>query len=105
MINKRILMIVACITAVLAVTAQSSRGSSSASSGSRSASSGHDHTHTGAAGNIKQIATAWKPIAPLGLHEESTIDTLLYNYYQQAIPSAVSDAYATTGNTASPASI
>lgn len=41
---------------------------------------------------------AWKMLPPLGLHEEATIDTTLYNYYQKSIPSAVSPAYATTGN-------
>lgn len=45
---------------------------------------------------------AWRPIPPLGLHEPATIDTLLYNYYRQAIPSALSDAYATTGNISAP---
>lgn len=41
---------------------------------------------------------AWEILPPLGLHKEATIDTALYNYYQQAIPSAISPAYATTGN-------
>ncbi len=41
---------------------------------------------------------AWKAIPPIGITEPATIDTLLYNYYQQAIPSMVSPAYATTGN-------
>ncbi len=41
---------------------------------------------------------AWKVLQPLGLHEESTIDTLVLNYSRQSVPSEVSDAYATTGN-------
>lgn len=41
---------------------------------------------------------AWVATQPLGLHEPSTIDTLLYNYCQQSIPALTSDAYATTGN-------
>lgn len=41
---------------------------------------------------------AWTMLPPLGLHEPATIDTLLYNYYQQAVPSEISPAYATTGN-------
>ncbi len=41
---------------------------------------------------------AWKMLPPLGLHEPATIDTLLYNYFRQYVPSEVSDAYATTGN-------
>ena len=41
---------------------------------------------------------AWKVLSPLGLHEESTIDTLYENYSRRSVPSAVSDAWATTGN-------
>lgn len=41
---------------------------------------------------------AWTLMEPLGLREESTIDTLLYNYYHKSVPSGVSPAYATTGN-------
>lgn len=41
---------------------------------------------------------AWSLIEPLGLREPVSIDTLLYNYFRQAIPSAVSDAWTTTGN-------
>lgn len=41
---------------------------------------------------------AWTISQPLGLHYESTIDTLQYNYYLQAVPSNYSLAYATTGN-------
>ena len=41
---------------------------------------------------------AWSLIPPLGLQEETTIDTLLLNYYRQSIPSLVSDAWTTTGN-------
>ena len=46
---------------------------------------------------------AWTTIPPLGLRQAATIDTVMLNYYRQAIPSeAFSAAYATTGNTASP---
>lgn len=48
--------------------------------------------------SIKVTPRAWKIIPPLGLHEPSTIDTLLYNYFQQSVPSEVTPAYATTGN-------
>lgn len=41
---------------------------------------------------------AWKLLAPLGLRENAELDTLPQNYYRRAIPSLVSDAYATTGN-------
>lgn len=46
----------------------------------------------------KYIPSAWTLATPLGLHEPSTIDTLAYNYQRRAIPSMVTDAYATTGN-------
>lgn len=41
---------------------------------------------------------AWKVTSPLGIREEAPIDTTYINYAQSNIPSAVSDAYATTGN-------
>lgn len=44
---------------------------------------------------------AWGILQPLGLHTPATIDTMLYNYYRSAIPSAISPAFATTGNQAS----
>ncbi len=52
------------------------------------------------ASNIPSGSTsyAWELLAPLGTHEPSTIDTLLYNYAQQSVPSAQSIAYASTGN-------
>lgn len=48
--------------------------------------------------NKKYIPSAWTLETPLGLHAPSTIDTLSYNYQRHAIPSMVTDAYATTGN-------
>lgn len=41
---------------------------------------------------------AWSISEPLGLHYESTIDTLFLNYNKQSIPSHQSNAWATTGN-------
>lgn len=46
--------------------------------------------------------SAWTLATPLGLHESSTIDTLLYNYQRQFIPALTSDAYATTGQLSGP---
>lgn len=51
-----------------------------------------------AKGVVVEPSYAWTISEPLGLRYQSTIDTLQYNYYQQAIPSMVSKAYATTGN-------
>lgn len=42
--------------------------------------------------------SAWHLSGPLGQHEKADFDTLPYNYHRQAVPSFVSDAYATTGN-------
>lgn len=41
---------------------------------------------------------AWSISEPLGLHNESTIDTLFLNYHKSFIPSHQSTAWATTGN-------
>ena len=41
---------------------------------------------------------AWTANPPIGITTPATIDTVLYNYYQQAIPSMESPAYATTGS-------
>lgn len=48
--------------------------------------------------SVSSLSYAWKLIAPLGLREIAPMDTLPLNYYRQAIPSFVSDAWATTGN-------
>ncbi len=47
---------------------------------------------------VLQPSFAWRMIEPLGLQEDATIDTLPDNYGQRSVPSAVSSAYATTGN-------
>lgn len=41
---------------------------------------------------------AWKLVEPLGLRESASIDTLPDNYARLSVPSAVSDAWVTTGN-------
>lgn len=45
---------------------------------------------------------AWKVIQPLGLQTPATIDTLFIDYSLKAVPSAVSPAWATTGNFGAP---
>lgn len=45
-----------------------------------------------------KAGNAWTLSYPLGTHEASTIDTLLYNYQRQFIPDMNSDAWATTGS-------
>lgn len=44
---------------------------------------------------------AWSILQPLGLHKPATIDTMMVNYYRTAVPSAMSEAFVTTGNQAS----
>lgn len=46
--------------------------------------------------------SAWTLEFPLGGHRASTIDTLLYNYQRQAVPSMQTDAFLTTGNLGAP---
>lgn len=48
--------------------------------------------------NYELKSKAWTLLPPLGIHEPSTIDTLLYNYGQRSVPSAQSPAYASVGN-------
>lgn len=44
------------------------------------------------------VPTSWKVIPPLGLRESAPVDTILYNYAQEFVPTLVTPAYATTGN-------
>ena len=58
-------------------------------------------THVSAyAAKPREVAPsyAWRTMAPLGLHEPATIDTLLYDYPLKSVPSEVSLAWASTGN-------
>lgn len=60
---------------------------------------GAGHSHTGHPKNVEVAPSyAWKLIQPLGLREEATIDTLFTDYCFESVPSAVSDAWASTGN-------
>ena len=57
------------------------------------------HTHTGHPKKLVLAPSfAWKLLSPLGLREEASIDTLFENYSMEFVPSAVSAAWATTGN-------
>ncbi|MBD5346905.1 MAG: putative porin [Bacteroides sp.] len=46
----------------------------------------------------QQRIYAWEITSPLGYRVPATVDTLLHNYYLQAVPNDVSPAWATTGN-------
>lgn len=72
-------------------------------SGSRSKSGTYKKPST----SIKDTTTrkpgsAWTLTTPLGEHKKSTIDTTLYNYQRQWVPSMRTDAYATTGALGAP---
>ncbi|MCH5221762.1 MAG: putative porin [Muribaculaceae bacterium] len=64
----------------------------------------HDlgHSHNGITEKklkpISSLSYSWKLIDPLGLRELAEFDTLMLNYYRNYIPSAASEAWATTGN-------
>lgn len=61
---------------------------------------GAQHTSGSSEKKLPPLAPsyAWRIIEPLGLREPATIDTLPDNYGQRSVPSAISPAYATTGN-------
>lgn len=61
--------------------------------------SGESSENTENRAEPKRESSAWTLQTPLGAHLKSEIDTLLYNYQRRSIPSLVSDAYASTGNT------
>lgn len=46
----------------------------------------------------EQVVYAWEMTPPLGLRVPAPVDTLLLNYYLQAVPNDVTPAWATTGN-------
>lgn len=85
MIVKRLLIILSATTLLaLALSAQNPGGSRLSSSGKE------EQTYS--------PGEAWTLSFPLGQRFESSIDTLLYNYQRQAIPSMATDAEALTGN-------
>lgn len=57
-----------------------------------------ENSSTSKTEDLSSKSYAWTVIEPLGLRSKASIDTLLYNYYLHSIPSAISSAYATTGN-------
>ena len=85
-IVTRIVTLVVCVVAVAVPTmAQVGGVQKGTSNGGKNA-------------EIVQSGYAWSITEPLGERYPSTFDTLQYNYQRQAIPSLVSDAYASTGN-------
>lgn len=82
---KKIILITICLISLLAATAH-----------------GQEHQDRQQETKHKKLnlapSYAWTILQPLGLRVESTIDTLPDNYGQRSVPSALSAAYATTGN-------
>ena len=73
----------------------SQRGLSPSGSGSSQNNSSNSSSNDK---KVYKPGSAWTLSYPLGTHEESTIDTLLYNYQRQFVPAMNSDAWATTGS-------
>jgi hypothetical protein len=48
--------------------------------------------------DLSSKSYSWSVIEPLGLRQNEPMDTSFYNYAQKAVPSAISSAYACTGN-------
>ena len=96
MISKRVFLLAAAFLSLGAALSQSSRPPG-ANRSNRPDMAADSQSSTAQTDTIKP-GTAWTLTFPLGAHVESTIDTLTYNYQRSAIPSMVSDAYATTGN-------
>lgn len=99
--KARIRRIVAALAAAAAVVltpvagAQQRLGASSSSSASRSDKSDKSENKT----EYFKPGNCWTISNPLGIREAAEMDTLLYNYQRDFIPSMHTDAYATTGNT------
>ena len=81
---------------ILVLTVNFAANAQSAS-GRQSETSSHSHTQ-----NIEPQVYSWKLIEPLGFQEPAVVDTNYINYSLQSIPSALSPAYATTGNLGGP---
>ena len=81
---------------ILVLTVNFAANAQSAS-GRQSETSSHSHTQ-----NIEPQVYSWKLIEPLGFQESAVVDTNYINYSLQSIPSALSPAYATTGNLGGP---
>ncbi|MCC8070992.1 MAG: putative porin [Bacteroidales bacterium] len=92
------LLLVATLMVATAQTRPSGRSMGERPSGAPSSATDDESTRSSKKKDYVVPSTAWELLEPLGLHEAATIDTLLYNYYRQSIPSQVSNAYASTGN-------
>ena len=74
LVMKRILVATFIICSFFAITAQNSENSQTLSSGNKDAITED---------KAEKTSYAWTVIEPLGLRQQSTIDTLLYNYYHK----------------------
>lgn len=89
--SRIISAVLACVLSSACLSAQISLSVGEAQEGNN-AQAGEDTS------TDKPRKCAWSLSEPLGLRFDSTIDTLMLNYQRQAIPSLVSDAYASVGN-------
>lgn len=79
--------------------AQQRLGSSPSSSSSTGGGAGNDDSGKGNKKEYFKPGNCWTISDPLGIRQPAEMDTLLYNYQRDFIPSMHTDAYATTGNT------
>lgn len=93
MIAKRLLTFSMAFLAIFCVSAQQTLSRT----GSRSRNSRQQDEESVKLPDSIPPGSAWTLTFPLGDHLESTIDTLTYNFQRNAIPSMVSNAWATTG--------
>lgn len=89
-IYNNIIVAIVCLATAIAAFPQSTPSFTPGGSSS--------HSDKKSEKTVRKPGNAWIVDKTLGTHYKSTIDTLPYNYQKQAIPSMVTDAYATTGN-------
>lgn len=96
---KFYLHIIMSLILILSVT-ENMRGQRHMSSRGQSVNNNYSKEDSGNSEEktVYKPGDAWTLSYPLGTHEKSTIDTLLYNYQRQFIPAMNSDAWATTGS-------
>jgi hypothetical protein len=68
----------------------------------RTSSRSSETTTQAKVNEVEPKVYSWKLDGPMGLREPAVVDTNYINYSMQSVPSAVSSAYATTGNLGGP---
>lgn len=90
--------LITAITPLLLIAAAMIYAAPRALSQQRGPGSSAAQSSSSATKDPEQKVYAWETTYPLGYREAASVDTLLHNYYLQAVPNDVSPAWATTGN-------